>query len=445
MVDEVKIIEQCQVSPPQGSLPSSINLPLSHLDLGWFYCPLKQIYCYNFPHSTQHFLQTSLPILKSSLSLTLQHFFPYCSKSILPPKPHTPHILYTQDPFLPLTPPPTILQDGTLVFPVMAIQITIFPNFGFTICLNTRHEVGDGKSFHHFLSFWSSLSKGNLQISFLPLPFHKREIIQDPKGLKQICLEKLWNPPPKTTQSNNSTNHLISSRNNLVRYGLNLTRHHLDNLKKWMDIKGQTIGLDMLHLSTFVATCSLLWVCMVKLKSQEKKNITDDSIEDEVTNNCPPENDMEDNYGFGFLMDMRGRFELSIPSTYFGNCLMLCDATLPKRKLVGENGICEAANVIGREISLSDPLNEVNKIEIKPENLIRVVDLSKFYVHENDFGWGNPVLRDVLNMNNSSDFLIMDSKDGDGGIDVGMILEKTQVKKFNSIFELQLKDVGVLE
>lgn len=313
MVDEVKIIEQCQVSPPQSSLPSSINLPLTHLDLFWFYCPLvKRIFYYNFPHSTQHFLQTSLPILKNSLSLTLQHFFPFCSKSILPPKPQTPHILYTQGdsislticesnsnfndlisnspkdltlayPFVPLTPPPTTLQDGTLLIPTMAIQITIFPNFGFTICLSFRHEIVDGKSFHHFIKFWSSLSKGNLEISSLPLPFHKREIIQDPKDLKQNHLEKLWNSPPKTIESNISTHDLDSSRNNLVRYRFNLTRHHVDNLKKWMLTKSQTIGLEMLHLSTFVVACSLLWVSMVKLKSQDKKNIMVDCVVDEVS------------------------------------------------------------------------------------------------------------------------------------------------------------------
>ena len=297
MDEEVKIIHQYQVSPPKASLPSSITITLSHLDLPWFHCPLvKRIFYYNFPHSTQHFLQTSLPILKNSLSLTLQHFFPFSSKIIFPPKPQTPHILYSQGdsisltvcesksnfnhlisnspkdltiafPFVPLIPPPSILEDGTLCIPTMAIQITIFPNSGFTICISFRHEIADGKAFHHFIKFWSSLSKGNLECSSLSLPSHKREIIQDPKDLKQSILEQLWNHPPKSLESTTSTNDHAASRNNMVRHRFNLTRHQVENLKKWVLTKWQNIGLETFHLSTFVVACSLLWVCIVKIKS----------------------------------------------------------------------------------------------------------------------------------------------------------------------------------
>lgn len=43
--------------------------------------------------------------------------------------------------------------------------------------------------------------------------------------------------------------------------------------------------------------------------------------------------------------------------------LFAMHATLPKRKLVGENGICEAVNAIGREIrGLSYPLKGVEEL-----------------------------------------------------------------------------------
>jgi len=468
MDDEVKVIHQCQVSPPQGSLPSSITIPLSHLDLHWFRCPhMKRIYYYNFPHSTQHFLQTTLPILKNSLSLTLQHFFPFSSKTIFPPKPQTPYILYSQGdsisfticesksnfnhlisnspkdlaisyPFAPLIPSPSILQDGTLSFPTLAIQITLFPNSGLSICLYFRHEIADGKSFHHFIKFWSLLSSGNLENSSLSLPLHNRDIIQDPKNLKQSFLEQLWNSPPKKIES-------TSSNNNMVRHRFILKHHQVEKLKKWIVTKSKTIGLETLHLSTFVVTCSLFWVCKVKTQSQHDTN---KSIVD-----CVFDNDFEENYGFGFLMDLRHHFEIS--TNYFGNCLGSCVVALPKRKLLGENGICEAVNSIGIEIKgLIDPLKRVEDLMffqrikdlgIKFHNITSVAASPKFNVYETNFGWGKPVLSEILHVENSSTCCLSSSKDEDRGIEVGMVLEAAQVKKFSDVLEAQLRDIVGLE
>lgn len=99
----------------------------------------------------------------------------------------------------------------------------------------------------------------------------------------------------------------------MVRHRFTLSHHQVEKLKKWVAIKSQKFGLDMLHLSTFVVTCSLFWVCKVKTELQ-------DIIVDPVFDND------KDCYGFGFLVDLRNRYDLSIPSTYFGNCLAICHA-----------------------------------------------------------------------------------------------------------------------
>src|ERR1044072_7504 len=87
--DAVMVLQRCEVAPPPGSVPST-TLPLTFFDIPWFYCPpLQRIFFFEFPPPTHHFLQTALPALKHSLSLTLQHFFPFASNLILPPPPHT--------------------------------------------------------------------------------------------------------------------------------------------------------------------------------------------------------------------------------------------------------------------------------------------------------------------------------------------------------------------
>ncbi|MED6132843.1 hypothetical protein PIB30_022627 [Stylosanthes scabra] len=168
--ETVKVIEQCQVGPPAGSIPSPTSIPLSFFDISFLCTPVtsKRIFFYELPYSKQHLLQQVLPNLKQSLSLTLKHFFPFSSKIVLPPKPQTPHILYSEGdtltfivaestttnlhnlvsdttkdvtcfhPFVPMLPSSRVLEDGTLLIPPMAIQLTIFPNSGFTICFNFR-------------------------------------------------------------------------------------------------------------------------------------------------------------------------------------------------------------------------------------------------------------------------------------------------------------------
>ncbi|KAK9220769.1 hypothetical protein WN944_009193 [Citrus x changshan-huyou] len=44
------------------------------------------------------------------------------------------------------------------------------------------------------------------------------------------------------------------------------------------------------------------------------------------------------------------RFELPLPSTYFGNCLSPLSASAKRSELMGNNGIVVAAKAIGRAI-----------------------------------------------------------------------------------------------
>ncbi|KAK7295521.1 hypothetical protein RJT34_18430 [Clitoria ternatea] len=111
----------------------------------------------------------------------------------------------------------------------------------------------------------------------------------------------------------------------MVRHRFTLSRDQVKNLKKWMAIICQSIGLETLHLSTFVVTCSSIWVC--KVKSKEIKVDIDHKDDDD--------------YCMTFLADRHNRSDLTIPSTYFGSCLTFCHVELQRNKLVGENGIFE--------------------------------------------------------------------------------------------------------
>ncbi|XLR21082.1 hypothetical protein S83_048994 [Arachis hypogaea] len=453
--DRVKVIEQCQVGPPPGSVrPTSV--PLTFFDVPFLCLPVtcKRIFFYEIPYSTTHFLQEVIPNLKQSLSHTLKHFFPFSSNIVFPPKLQTPHILYSEGdtltfvvaesttanldslvsdtprdvtclhPFVPMLPSPRALEDDTLLIPPMAIQITIFPNSGFTICINFCHVVVDGKGFHHFMKFWASVcgSKENI----VTLPIHDRDMIEDPNGLKHIFLETVWN---STRERFMSLGHNVPSDN--VRRTFVLRRDHVDHLKKYVSTKCQSHGLGTLHLSTFVVTCSLIWVC--KVKSQDIVSNDDDELYI-----CP-------------WLDCRNIGELEIPSTYFGNCLVNGIVAFKRSKLVGQNGIFEAAVAIGSKVRelQSEPYKcagtFMSSFSKWSHRMLGIAGSPKLDVYETDFGWGKPKLSEVVQLD-SQLVSLSDCRDKeDGIIEVGVALGRTQIHKFNTILEELLANIAVCD
>ncbi|RDX61816.1 Coumaroyl-CoA:anthocyanidin 3-O-glucoside-6''-O-coumaroyltransferase 1, partial [Mucuna pruriens] len=464
--DAVKIIEQCQVAPPPSSLPPT-TLPLTFFDIPWFYChPIQRIFFYDFPHPTPHFLQTALPILKHSLSLTLQHFFPFAANLIVPPQPHLSYIRYLdgdslsftvaestadftllashspQDvrnwhPLVPTLPSPHVEQDGTRVFPLMVIQVTVLPNTGFSICLTFNHLAGDGKSLHHFIKFWASLCKARGDLASLEtslsLPSHERDRVKDPKGLQLIYFQELEHSESKRMEFAGLVRDVSTNK---VRFTVVLSREQVEKLKKWISLKCASYTSKTLHISTFVVTCSLIWVCMIR--SEESKD------------NCVAQHSDELCY-FVFPADCRNRPELSLPSTYFGNCLATWIVAVKRSEMVGESGILAVANAIEREVRdlKSDALRKAETLmsdfrELgKPgKSVLTVAGSPKLGVYQTDFGWGKPKKSEAVHIESSGSISLSDCRDEKGGIEVGLAFERVQMNKFINIFEEQLDSIN---
>ncbi|XVF65650.1 hypothetical protein PTKIN_Ptkin09bG0266300 [Pterospermum kingtungense] len=137
-------------------------------------------------------MQNTLPNLKHSLSLTLQHFFPFAGKIKLPPPPQRHYIFFTEGdciPFLvaeseadfnhlignkarhaqelqalvPKLQPPSMSSVGTnalkqyLSVSLIAIQVTTSPNADISIGITFFHAAADGRGFAHFTKSWASV------------------------------------------------------------------------------------------------------------------------------------------------------------------------------------------------------------------------------------------------------------------------------------------------
>ncbi|KAI3440698.1 uncharacterized protein J3R85_003136 [Psidium guajava] len=465
---KITILHRYHVSPPANSVPAAA-LPLTFFDIPWLLCrPMQRLFFYDFPQSLPSFAQTTLPLLVRSLSLCLRRFFPFAASLVLPPAPpEKPHILYSDGdslsltaaessadfaelvsdeardatlihPLVPQLPPPRE-SAAARVRPLMAIQVTLFPNKGICIGVQFLHVAADGRSFNHFMKSWASIHRSEGDPTRNDPddsgPFTSREVNKDLKGLEPILLKDWWScvgssPSPMPSEA-------LLAVGDKVRATFVLGKAHLDGLKAQVlsQLKSDNIDpkSEPIHLSTFVVTCALVWVCMIKSKDKECERRDQSSSEGSNNELC----------SFCFVADCRDRLEYSIPSTYFGNCLGIYFLSEKRSTLLGESGISHAARAIGRRVQEVDEGGGLRGAErwIKDWNvfdngdLVTVAGSPRLRVYDTDFGWGRPRKSHVVQIDMSGAIALAESRNGDGGVEVGLALTKLCMEKFVRLFE----------
>ncbi|CAK9315369.1 unnamed protein product [Citrullus colocynthis] len=453
----INVINQCQISPPAGSVPTT-NLPLTFLDLIWIDSkPLQRLFFFPFPHSTHHFMDSIFPTLKLSLSFTLKHFFPLAGNCILPPQPHNPHLLFTTHdsvlltvaesigcdfhhliadyprdakhmyPFVVDLPKSRVLSDGTRVLPLLALKITVFPNQGLCICIAFHHVVADGMSAHHFVKSWASICRNGAASDSLngPLPYLDRTVIEDPNGLASMFLQELsgwassWNPDLDKPI-------MDLAPVNKVRATFVLSKTQIERLKNWVKTKLE----EPLRLSSFIVACSLVWGCLIQSTETESNDFT---VKDEI---CV----------LGFVGNCRNRLNYPIPSTYFGNCLDLCGVLFKKNDLLERNNIGVVAKAVGKAVKEfeSEPLKMADEwFSFRRKygesgRVLTVAGSPKLRVYDTNFGWGRPLKSEVLHVDMSKAISLQESRDMEGGIEIGLGLTDTHMNRFIAIWEENL-------
>ncbi|EXB94480.1 Malonyl-coenzyme A:anthocyanin 3-O-glucoside-6''-O-malonyltransferase [Morus notabilis] len=469
--EEVKVIEQTKVFPPPGSVPTT-SLPLTFLDLQWLLSHhMQRTYFYEFPHPINHFLETLLPSLKSSLSLTLQHFFPFAANLVCPPPPARPHILFTDGDsvsltvvestadfnFLtahhprpvkalyPLVPKlaPARVEGDKRIEPLMALQLTVFPDSGICIGVRFNHVVADGKTLHHFLKSWALICKtggdSTLLAQELRLPSHDRATIKGPHGQELAFLNTWWSLAStwKNDNDDDDEKSVLDCRNiDNVRATFVLPRARIEKLKHWLTNQlSKDENSTSFHMSSYVATCALIWACLAK---SEAKNSTEKINKD------------DEPYYFAIVAECRSRLEFPLPATYFGNCLAVSFVPVKRKELLGENGTVAAAKAIGKEVremnkqalkELENWVMKYKKIEESHRQHVTVTGSPKFGLYEVDFGWGRPKKSEAVHFSDSSTFSLVESRDEKGGVEVGLTLSRDRMSRFSAILEKILSEL----
>ncbi|MED6189496.1 hypothetical protein PIB30_096481 [Stylosanthes scabra] len=450
----MKTLQVFKASPSslgsQNLLPSSsTSLPLTFFDILWLRLPpVQRVFFYEFPHQPSLFYDAILPKLKHSLSLSLSYYFPLAGTLSWPHHSNKPIITYNLGDTLSLTVaesdadfnhlsgsdfseasklhhlvPELIISDDQAT--VMALQVTFFPNHGFSIGVTSHHAVLDGKTSTSFIKSWAYLcnklgdSSSSSPCDLPPelSPFFDREIVKDPKGLEAKYLSDWLKEGGSNNRSLKVWN--LQVPQDSVRGLFQLSRSNIEKLKNFVASKGSS----NLHLSSFVVSLAYAWVCKVKAEQTKSKKV-----------------------GMAINVDCRDRLDPPLPPTYFGNCIGGKFAFAETRKFLDEDD----GGVVAAVESLSSVLEALkdgvlNEAEIwssmlhdglhsdEDVKMIGAAGTPRFEVYGSDFGWGRPKKVEMVSIDRTGAISLSDSRDGDG-IQLGFVSSKASMESFASIF-----------
>ncbi|XP_058736464.1 phenolic glucoside malonyltransferase 1-like [Vicia villosa] len=457
--NNIKIHEHFKVVPTSSTQTTTIT-PLTYFDRFWLrFHPVERVFFYTLPNSQSHpsfFFQEIVPNLKSSLALTLQHFLPLAGKIVWPSDSSKPFIQFNPNDedgvslliaesdldfnhLIENSPQEASLSRSLIPYlestdsfaSVISIQITLFPKNGFSIGISTHHAVLDGKSSTMFIKAWAYLCNKIIKtleesptLSPKLEPSFNREIIKENNSIES--LSKIF-PREKGNERSLKIFPFEPKLEESVRATFKLTREDLDQIKqrvlsKW-DIF-ETNDPKPENLSSFVLTCAYSLVCIAKaIQGVEKER---------------------EKFTFAFTIDCRSRLEPPIPNNYFGNCVLGHFINTQPLDFIKEDGLNLVSKSIYDQIKLikeegvfegiKDVFAKYTSLVSEGVEIIGVAGSNRFGVYETDFGWGRPEKVEIVSIDRGLTIGLAESKDGNGGVEVGLVLNKHVMDRFSTLF-----------
>ncbi|KAF5190704.1 Anthocyanidin 3-O-glucoside 6''-O-acyltransferase, partial [Thalictrum thalictroides] len=447
----VNVVDEFQISPLLGSVPTTATLPLTVLDTYYFFAPIpvRFLFFYEIHHPKTYFMETILPNIKHSLSVTLQHFYPLAGNLTWPQESTLPEILYesgdtvsltlaesdydddyfyilsgnqSQDPsmLVPLI-PKLRSRSSEKVGPLLAIQITLFPNKGISIGLAINHIVADGRTITHFIKSWASICRldGDTSLIIDSLPFYDRSSLKHLK--KEMAAQLILGMEHLLGITKDKFNNIIMHNYahqqivpvNKVRATFTMLSPDIKKLKQLVLSKEN----EILHLSSLVVTCAYVWVCLIKARESSSDN----------------DSNVSDMDYFFLPADFRTRLKPPLPLTYFGNCVDSIFVATKTSSLTGADGMVFAAKLISNAILKMNIYDiKVDTTKLPQDRVTSISSSPKFGVYETDYGWGKP--KKVECISNEDSITISDCPNVEGGFEIGFTRNKIEMDAFDSLF-----------
>jgi isoflavone 7-O-glucoside-6''-O-malonyltransferase len=457
--ESFKVIEVCNIEPyhePTKPSQSPTSLPLTFFDLLWLrFPPVERLFFYELTNSTTFFYETFLPNLKHSLSLTLQHFLPFAGNIVWPIGSLKPIINYVLGEFVSFTVVESnssfkdlssnhceaskrhhlipLLNTSHEKASLVSFQVTLFPNNGFCIGITTHHAGLDGKSSTNFMKSWSYItcSNSNLDSSFLSLPenltpFFDRSLIEDPYiGISEAYANTMMKHGGPDNKSLKVWDSLGTSKNDAIKSLFELTPSNIQKLKAHAK---NEMKMNVTNLSTFSITCAYVLSCLVEVEKPKEEKVI-----------------------FIFTIDCRTRMDPPISSMYIGNCITGQKVELEPKKFIGKldgflsalGGMNEGLNKVKNEDVLNGVENWLDHMFDVNEGikLYSIAGSPRFGVYGIDFGFGKPKKVDMISIDRTGAFSLSESRNNDGGVEIGLALNKQEMEAFSTLFVQGLESI----
>ncbi|KAI3743276.1 hypothetical protein L1987_60982 [Smallanthus sonchifolius] len=440
------VVEQSQVSPPPATVPDT-SLPLTFFDILFLLRPpIHFLFFYDLPLSKPQFTETIVPNLKHSLSITLQHFFPYAGNLIVfPNRTRKPEIRYVEgdsvkvtfvecnldfhdltgyhprncDKFYHLIP---LLGDCSKIsdfvkIPVFSLQVTIFPNCGISIGMSIHHSLVDASTQFSFLKAWTSIARCGTDESFLAngtLPVYERLVKYPERD------EMFLNRTKLETFNEDYQLPRLSGPTDKVRATFVLKRDFINQLKKRVSTKLPTLP----YASSFTVACAYIWCCLAQTRNDERQV-------------------------FIIPIDCRTRLDPPIQAAYFGNSIAGCILIAKTTVLTGKEGFIATAKLMGENLNeLLTDKDGILKEKVGwedlfsdgvPTSMISIAGTPKLKLYDLDFGWGKPKKLERISLDYGASISIDAGKESDQDLEIGVCLTATQMRAFVRIFNLGLE------
>ncbi|XP_019184834.1 PREDICTED: malonyl-coenzyme:anthocyanin 5-O-glucoside-6'''-O-malonyltransferase-like [Ipomoea nil] len=431
------------------------SLPLTLFDMPWlfYFRIMRRLLFYRLPISTDTFTETIIPNLVTSLSLTLKHFLPLAGNLVSPSdcsaKPELRYVpgdsvsvtfmessgdfdsltgYHPRDvndfyPFVAKLPEPKG-GETCKIFPVLAVQVTLFPGFGICIGTTHHHVVGDGNAMASFARAWAMISKLGGDGEFIAeksVPFCDRTIIKDPYRTGDIMFEEI----KKEIKVEPSEAEISTPRIDKVRATYIMRRRDIENLKNLFAARR---GVDY-YVSGFTVTCAYIWTCWLKAEAAIGGQTEEEEKRTEY---------------FCCVADCRSRLNPPLPASFFGNCVVGCRFAKSRNgALVGSEGFVTAAELIGEAIrkSVNDEewilreefwLSEFKGAD--PRRIVAVAGYPRMDLYGADFGWGKAEKVEFVSIDGGNSISLCMCRDSEGDIEVGLAMPRAKMEAFAAIF-----------
>ncbi|CAI8594223.1 unnamed protein product [Vicia faba] len=419
-------IEVFNVEPFHEPSQSPTSLPLTFFDLLWVrYPPVQCLFFYELTYSTTFFYETLVPNLKNSLSLTLQHFLPLSGHIVWPIDSSKPIINYVRGDSISFTVVESkksfknlssnhceaskrhhlipLLNTSHEKASLISIQVTLFPNNGFCIGITTHHVAFDGKSSTSFMKSWSYITCSNPNLENVTPCFDKSVIEDHYSGISEAYVDALMKHYGPNNKSLKVWEFPGRLKNDAVKSLFELSPSNIQKLKNHAK---NEMKMNVINLSTFSVTCAYVISSLAKAEKPKDEKVS-----------------------FIFSVDCRTRLEHSISSMCFGNCVVGHIIKLETKKLMGKDGFLSALEGINEGLNkvkngvLDGAENRLHNM-LNPKESYKIYSTAgspRFDVYDIDFGFGKPKKVDM-------------SKNHNGGIEIGLALNKHEMEAFSILF-----------